>query len=831
MVTLEKFVRPDLPEGRSTELSEGKIMGWVPGEITALEDPERLGRVRVRCDIIQQDIDLPNSNDGFCWVMEEFVTNAAAGGAHRLLKVGTQVAMLPMLGDPRQMLLLGCIPSRVDRPSPEFNRAEEIYGSHTPGQVYDVNNDADGSWINTRPNGVLEHISGEGDRTTQTRDGGRIQVKADGTVRTENPKAATTIAPEGTIQTQNEAGGLSTLNKDGEWELKAATQAALSLKSDNALMTGPAGKLSQLTKDLKSNLAGTLDLGQQLLRQTQVLASGLRDGGDPEMLLNALAPLIGDIEKILKGNIPQALSTISGFQDNSGEIIEHLEDQVQNFFDSGLSSATQVVGQVLKEFPGDIQGALSKLTESLAPELATKLKPENLTPTLIALSHDVGMQEQLLLEAIAPGDFGSFQNLVGLDLHGKVGDIQSLFDQTSATYDEILGSVPSQLGELDLQNLFTQAEGELAGLLPKNLQSLISNPDIKQIVQLAVTGGNPMSLLLGSAASGLVGDLSSHLEGIGINLPQVEAIASVIANPTDISKLTEVFGLGEVNPVEVIDKVLPDALDSVGNVLGGLFGGGKKKTNKLLNGLGTSKGGAVVKALKNKVEAYADASLLGAKLEISKPKAALKGIGGVEVFAGKASAGIKTPFGTFDLGAGGGNLLTQGTMAFKVLQDIGKVAGLVLDKDSGISLSSFADPDSTAPTANVSVDEGIVDIAAGNSSVRVSPDGVFLEGYRVIDYLDEFTFFRDLATTHLEQLDLYSTNQAEAIADLSNRLSLLESIKLYRCTRNSMYPDTPVDERLAIYLRASSVAEVASELERLFPEEVAGFTIDPTTLL
>jgi hypothetical protein len=236
--------------------------------------------------------------------------------------------------------------------------------------------------------------------------------------------------------------------------------------------------------------------------------------------------------------------------------------------------------------------------------------------------------------------------------------------------------------------------------------------------------------------------------------------------------------------------------------------------------------------MKSKVEAYADASLIGAKLEISKPKAALKGIGGVEVFAGKASAGIKTPFGTFDLGEAGGSLLARGTMAFKVLQDVGKVAGLVLDKDSGISLSSFARPDSSAPTASVRVDEGTVDIAAENSSIRVSPDGVFLEGYRVVDYLNEFTAFRGLATTQLEQLDFFSTNQAEEIVGLNNRLSRIESVKWYRCTRNSIYPDTPVEERLGIYLRASSAAEATAELERLFPEERgAGFTLSPITLL
>lgn len=66
MVSLEKLARPEFIEGRSSELMEGKLMGGIPAEITSLDDPEKIGRIQVRCPLIDENVNLPNGEDG--WV-------------------------------------------------------------------------------------------------------------------------------------------------------------------------------------------------------------------------------------------------------------------------------------------------------------------------------------------------------------------------------------------------------------------------------------------------------------------------------------------------------------------------------------------------------------------------------------------------------------------------------------------------------------------------------------------------------------------------------------------------------------------------------------------
>lgn len=888
MVSLEKFLRPDFPEGRSTELAEGKIMGWVPGEISSLDDPEKLGRVKVRCDLIQQDEDLPNHNDGWVWVLESFVVNAQAGGSHRLLKVGAQCALLPMLGDPRQMLLLGCIPSRVDRPSPELDRSKELHGAHTPGQVYDINNDADGSWINTRPNGVTEHISGGGDRSIQTRDQGKLDLKADGTVSTSNPKGSTTIAPTGTISTSNQAGGTSVLSDTGNWQLQSANQTALKLDGSNALMHGPMGKVGELSQQLKKTLPGVLGKGEDLLRQIQALVPQL---GKSELALTNLAPLTKQLHELLARHIPEASKIISEFQKIPGEeIAEHLVNQAQKYLDSGLNQVEEMARNVLKDAEGDIDKFLSGLESQLPEAFKGKLKPEAIAPILNGLSHDPGMQVQTVLQQFA--QFDDFKNLVGLNLHEKLGDIDKLFGSVanagkvvetlnfnsglssnlnltpgfnpSAGLSKATGSLnlSSDLkltpgfnpnislseadfnllsskggGGLNLDKFLDVKSGVLSSLLPESLSGFFGKESTSQLLQLALTGGNPMGLLMSNAAQGLIGDIVPDLERLTKNIPVLGNLSGVIGQLSkggipDLGKLTEQFP-DFANPTQLLEKALPGALGSIGETLGGLFGGGKKKAKRLLNGVGSNEPGGTVKATKDKVEAQAGAGGMGAKLEITKPKASLKGLGS-EIFAGMATAGITTPWGSFGLGEEGGDLLTKGKMAFKVLQDAGKVASLLMSKDKGVAIASFKDKDDKNPSAAVNVDEGVVDIFAdgGREGIRVSPEGVYLGDYRVVEYLDDFVRWKKQTGSFQTQItDTVSESRNESLQKITQanaRIDGLESLRWFRVTRNALYPSNfPLESRQGYYVQAKDEAQVTTQFSTLFPDEIAsGFSVE-----
>ena len=118
-MSFDRIIRPDNPEA---QVSENTIAGWLPGTITYIEpvtSGEGLGRIRCKCDLLSGNTDVPNAWDGYVWVLEDSVLNGKSGGSHKPLHIGSQVALIPMLGDPTQLLMIGAIHSREDRPDPD----------------------------------------------------------------------------------------------------------------------------------------------------------------------------------------------------------------------------------------------------------------------------------------------------------------------------------------------------------------------------------------------------------------------------------------------------------------------------------------------------------------------------------------------------------------------------------------------------------------------------------------------------------------------------------------------------------------------------------------
>jgi|GEM_PF-2979695 hypothetical protein len=797
MVSLEKFVRPDFAEGRFTDLNEGRIMGGIPAEITSLDDPEKIGRIQVCCPLIDDTANLPNGEDGWVHVIELFTNNATPGGDHRLLHLGSQVILLPILGHPNQMILLGCIPNRVDRPSPEVNRAEGLYGHQTQNGIFKIRNDKEQSEINAFPHGVTQHISGAGDITQQTKEGAKMQLKADGTVRNENPKSSTTLAPDGSVETRNAASGTSVLTKDGNWEIKSKNQASLKLNAGDAVMEGPKSQLSSLVSDLKQKLAGPLGQGESLVRQIE----GLKDSIGTMSVDNLLVQLpqaIASVNEIIK-SFPDALDTLNELKKFSVEELgDSLMGQANHFLDKGIGNIIPVIQKVLSS-PGSIEDKVNELVLNLG---YTGSK-QDLQRTLSSLDGMPDIQTQAVVSLVAPGGFEASQNIFGLGLESSLAKLDLHLNSTrpvlelnqefttSSSSDQVQGlsstnqdlnlaKVSEMLTKLgidktnldlaaildpsfsftpsrqtnpnslvtenrDIKQFLNQLiEREIPSLLPAQLKDLFSKGDVTNLVQLALTGGNPMGMLLGQSASKLVGDLApTLLQGVGLG----SAIAPVqkILSSLQSGKLD---GVGEIiNDIipgldldkvlsggvqSVVENVLPDVLGGLTGKLGGLFGGGKKKANFAFNSLDGSAKGGVVRASKDKVEVVADSALPTAKMVVTKAKASLVAQTGLaEVFAGGATAGLSTPFGSFGFGPDGGDLFSKGAMAMRIAQELGKSAGLMLHPKSGVSLASFADK---KKTAEVTIDEGniyIFSYGSGHDGIAVTPDGVYLEGCHI----------------------------------------------------------------------------------------------------
>lgn len=783
MVSLEKLARPDFIEGRFTDLNEGRLMGGLPAEILSINDPEKIGRIQVCCPLIDENAPLPNGEDGWIQVIELFTNNATPGGDHRLLHVGSQVILLPIMGFMNQMVLLGCIPNRIDRPSPEVNRAEGLYGHQTQNGVFKIRNDKEQSEINAFPHGVTQHISGTGDITQQTKEGARSQLKADGTVRNENPKSSTTLSPDGTVETRNAASGTSVLNKDGNWEIKSKNQASLKLNSGDAVMEGPKSQLSTLVSDLKQKLAGPLGKGESLLRQID----GLKDSigsMNLDQLLHDLPNAIASVQDVIN-SFPAALDTLKDLQKFSvSELGDSLMGQATHFLDSGLGELVPLIQETLKQ-PGSIEDKV----EALLARVGDKTSKTDLTQLLTGLDGMPDIQTQAVASLLAPGGFEATKNIFGIGLDStlskldlgfnSIGDAKSTLDKMGLTLGQGQGGLnldsvldPSflpdfpKVGNTNPSVLITEfrdtqkslnhfIDEHLPSLLPTQLKDLFGKEDMTHLVQLALTGGNPMGMLLGQSASKLIGDLApTLLEGVGLgkaiapvqqllgvlqsgNLEGVDGLIKKVLPGVD---LNQVLGGGVQG---IVEKVLPDVLGGLTGKLGGLFGKGKKKANTAFNALNGSAKGGTVRATQDKVEAIADSALPTAKMVITKAKASLVSHSGLaEVFAGGSTAGLASPFGSFGFGAGGGSLFTKGTMAMRIAQDVGKSAGLVFHPKSGISMASYAhskfDPDKPdewgEKTAEITVDEGTVLIGSygsGHDGIAVTPKGVYLEGWHI----------------------------------------------------------------------------------------------------
>lgn len=738
-MAFDQLIRPTFAEARNTALQEGLMYGLVPGLVTNVDDPEKIGRVQVECPVIEQGVNLPNSTDGWIPVMESFVVNGMTGGSHSFIQVGSQVVMACLFGDPRQMIVVGCLPSRVDRPHPDLDRSIGTYGSATPNETVEAYRDTDNSAVISRPNGVLQTISGEGDLTIQTEENGRMQLRQDGTASLSNDLSHTILSKDGEVRQRSAAGAVSILRADGEVEISSSSAARLHLDGRDGLLEGPLSALSQAIAGVRTALSGALGEAQGLLSDLEAIAQDFLPGSDLESFLND-AGLVLEQLKGLNESLGTGSESLQKLQEFSVEDLgRSLLPQVGKM--AGLGDLAQQIEPLLQ--PGIAGEAIVQRIVGLLPEDLAKKFPVGAVATVLdGLQHDQPMQLQAILGAILPDGFRSIRNIVGLDLHRTLNQIK----QAITAFQSI--PLPPPDAPPPTVNPLSLAVRALRAQLPSAIAHFFDDQAIASILQ-SPNLDDAVQTLLGKALAGTATQASKsvqHLQGAAGTLePLGQVINGLLAGVDAPDALQSLRSTGVLADTQVpTGEALRTALLSEAQRLAPAIATGLQAVNQLINAVPSGEAGAKIRATQTiaQMETYLGAS--GAIAQVTPLMASLVSPGGTsQIFAGVAGAGLMSPLGSFTFGLDGGSLLSKVGIALQTFQAAGRAAGIRLSPEGGVSLGSYAPSaqwdDETVwqnDTARIAVLNDVVTIesranGAAAHHIRVSPQGIFMDGIDV----------------------------------------------------------------------------------------------------
>lgn len=408
-MSLDKVFRPFASDKHGSHLQEGFIMGWIPGIITSLDDPEKLNRVQCSCPIIDPSLNIPNIDGQWCWRTARFTLSGIKGGSVDPLYVGLQVVLIPMFGDLRYLAVFDCLYSRIDQPPEQLDVSKQIYGSVSLHEVMNIHNDREESTVVAYPHGVVKTVSGTGDIINQTKQKALSILKEDGTILVQNPKSSMNLDPQGEISHHVASGARSIFQKNGEVRVFNSKKGKLELLHRRSKVIGPRGGLGGFLGGAKGlggmfsritnvvNKFASLDLGNMVsaVAEGAMIYAELSTGvGSFSGAFSALKGLNAlplkdfvlstqpQITSILSGNIPKIARDITqvvsqskdpfaiargaiGIAESAGVNLGNLNDVVgfvesmsnspqkliesfaSNFVEDGFKSISQVVGMDL----------------------------------------------------------------------------------------------------------------------------------------------------------------------------------------------------------------------------------------------------------------------------------------------------------------------------------------------------------------------------------------------------------------------------------------------------------------------------------------------------
>lgn len=525
MSSLNSVFRPELPEGRA---QEGKIMGWLPGEIISLNDPEKHGRVQVRCDMIAKDVVWPNANDGWCWVLEDYTLPTETGGAHKMLKVGSQVAMVPMMGDPRQMLIIGCIHSRRDMPSPHTDRFNETYGAVSAGGVVEVSDDREKSHGKVFPHGVFQHVSGDGNLTMQTRDHARMQLQQDGNLRFENDKCFSALSPDGIVQQGNDSGAFTRLDPDGDIAIKSPSGCGMTLGELDVVATGPASGVSKIVKQGRKLFGGRLGESVRSLRELRGI---LRTLGPQDFVANAprIFQLLNQVSS-LQDNIKEGMSIIDKITSYTPEdLAKAIAPQVDVCLDLNLEELLPDIEGILGDVVISEQSSSLSIADAIKDILPDKLK-ERVRPELIekiakVFSYDKELAAKAILHEVVPMGTTAIANIFGLNLQKNLGGLSEAIEGVRSLKD--LATTPGTflIGSIPFADQLVGLIGGLIGKLPGKITKFLPMPLLEEILAIPEASDfSPLQLMIGHVTGGVAKDAKTSLEKVTPSLSKLKPL-------------------------------------------------------------------------------------------------------------------------------------------------------------------------------------------------------------------------------------------------------------------------------------------------------------------
>ena len=437
MASFDRVTRPTLPEARATHLEEGFVFGAIPCEIVDLNDPEKLGRIRVTSKLFSENQSLPNSNDGWAWVVEDFTEGNTTGGAHRMLRVGAQVICLAMLGDVNNLFLIGCIPSRQEPPHPALDRHNEIYGSATQNGVITAKNDANQSRVDAYPHGVTQLVDGAGNITQTTANSATLNLREDGTASVQNPQSYTTHSPEGEVTQGNQAGAKQTIDPKGQIDLTSAAKSTLKLDEVVGRIEGPLDEISQLlqkAKGLIGSIAPALGQFNQFAKGIGLPEPNEFIGQDFKELRNQLQGLTGKL-----GKLPEAIEVFGKIASANpltvGQLLGPQLDEI-----APVQSLIPIARQVFES--QDPITAVTQLLPQLPAAMRSQLTPEvteRIVADAIALRQQPDRQTEALIGAALGDRFGDVQNVFGSGLGENLAKIREILPAAESPVDFMAG--------------------------------------------------------------------------------------------------------------------------------------------------------------------------------------------------------------------------------------------------------------------------------------------------------------------------------------------------------------------------------------------------------
>lgn len=614
MSLFDKIAQPEHAGRLSTATQEGTVVGWFPAVITDMNDPTGLNRVKVRADIFDDSQNLPCSNDGWAFVLEQ-TSGGEVGGVGTVSKkyTGAQVAVLPMLGDMTQLLVLGCIHNRQEIPSRELNRHEGLCGDISLNGICHVQDDRTGREISSMPSGLVNFSSPKGDQLTQTPGGAKSLVGHDGGISQSNKNCSSNLTPEGDVKSANAAGASFGLTSKGVVNLEDKMGAGLLLDGESkATFMGTRTPLAGAVKALERVLPDIVAKAAELIKVIELFPDN--------------QAFKGQLEELLK-ELPKAQELLGQVADFGIEAIgKSLLPQAQAAIDHDTAGLKAIAEKAL-----DTDNPVEYLKKELPPEQKI---PDTLAGQLKGLSHDRPLQVQSIVSALVPGGFDSIKRAIGMGVESLLPEVNNLL--TSIPQIEIGTATPEELEQY--QQLISQVTQQLNIKLP--------NLDAEELITKYLEGGDPYRLILGTQAIAMVDQVSGLLENLSL-----ENIAD------QIESLHQSVGQ------------LLNSLDS------GQRGGTINLTKDSAE-VKANPDGAVMRLEGDKATIKPSQTDLAPSMEISMAQAALVGAGGSSrIFADKVSAGLATAFGGFSFGSSGGVMNAIGSFVQSVVARKGDTSG------------------------------------------------------------------------------------------------------------------------------------------------------------